>query len=308
MKRTLEKDLKDLSPVALSSARQRGIDPRAIDQRAIYSFNDSEMSDEIESSESSECARVFDFRDRQRGSQNLRQIFTSGQEVAEGVKIGYLDEIAAKTALYWFFMHDTCLEGHRLAESDHRHKVRIRLSETDIEQLKRARRAEKLLNKSETGLELSERAKNFNLDINGLMEIFELPWRDDYTEQLSLVVLLIFLLAAYGGVHMTAWNYQFPSTVEQWFWRGSCISLAASGFILALLFSVGSVVMEFCFQNLQRWAETCIGYLLLAGLGILGICFIVARLFIGVEAFISLRAVPIGVYAAVPWAAYIPHI
>jgi hypothetical protein len=33
-----------------------------------------------------------------------------------------------------------------------------------------------------------------------------------------------------------------------------------------------------------------------------------ARLFLVVESFISLRDVPSGVYATVPWAQYIPHI
>jgi hypothetical protein len=36
-------------------------------------------------------------------------------------------------------------------------------------------------------------------------------------------------------------------------------------------------------------------------------CYIVARVYIVVEAFISLRSVPIGVYASVPWANAIPH-
>ena len=36
--------------------------------------------------------------------------------------------------------------------------------------------------------------------------------------------------------------------------------------------------------------------------------YILSRLYIVVEAFISLRHVPIGVYAAVPWVQAIPHV
>ena len=35
---------------------------------------------------------------------------------------------------------------------------------------------------------------------------------------------------------------------------------------------------------------------------------VVARIFLVVESFVSLRHVPIGVYASVPWSDWLPHI
>jgi hypothetical protein len=43
-------------------------------------------------------------------------------------------------------------------------------------------------------------------------------------------------------------------------------------------------------------------------LAVVILLFVGARLYLVVEAFISVRALPIGVFVTVPWANYIPHL
>ena len=40
----------------------------------------------------------------------------------------------------------------------------------------------------------------------------------------------------YGGAHLGAWTYEFPTVVEMWMWRASGISLAAMPFIFIIIF------------------------------------------------------------------------
>jgi hypothetical protein len=47
-------------------------------------------------------------------------------------------------------------------------------------------------------------------------------------------MLLFFILpAAYVGVHVAAWGFEFPTRGEMWAWRAS--SLCIAGFVLYLL-------------------------------------------------------------------------
>jgi len=57
--------------------------------------------------------------------------------------------------------------------------------------------------------------------------------RDDYLWLLVLFTLG-FLCAVYGAVHLTAWNYHFPTEAEHYLWRGTCARCCScSGWILS---------------------------------------------------------------------------
>jgi hypothetical protein len=108
----------------------------------------------------------------------------------------------------------------------------------------------------------------------------------------------------YAGAHASAWSSHFPTYIERWIWRGACICIASVIPFLCTLFflavsverRIGSILdklnfVVFCFLS-----------------GMTTISYILARLFIPVEAFISIRKLPVGAFETVEWVEYWPHV
>jgi hypothetical protein len=99
-----------------------------------------------------------------------------------------------------------------------------------------------------------------------------------------------------GAVHATAWNAHFPSPVEHQLWRiASCGICGLSLYVLFLM------VAE---NYLKSKSETLYSRVLVIGLCL----FYIGRLFLVVEAFISVRSLPIGAYDTIAWVTFLPHI
>ncbi|KAK7932000.1 hypothetical protein PG985_002712 [Apiospora marii] len=117
------------------------------------------------------------------------------------------------------------------------------------------------------------------------------------------VILLLFLPALYGGIHLSAWNAMFGTNAETTLWRCSAILIMAGHpLFCALAFSLGKL-MEF--RKRDNYLDTgilvfCMWCLLLS--------YVAARVYIVAEAFISLYAVPIGVYWTPDWVEMLPHL
>ncbi|KAL8734024.1 MAG: hypothetical protein Q9166_001785 [cf. Caloplaca sp. 2 TL-2023] len=146
----------------------------------------------------------------------------------------------------------------------------------------------------------------------------------------------------YGALHLTLWNYRFPTYAELLLWRMSSVTLLAvpalAAFILFILAvyrkrfqgkaphgtSKANRDLEGAFagatdrkQNGRKGRlassikrEVILDSWLLASISLVMITafYIFSRTFIIVESFISLRHVPIGVYTDVGWSKYIPHL
>ncbi|KAI3317239.1 hypothetical protein HD806DRAFT_393025 [Xylariaceae sp. AK1471] len=95
----------------------------------------------------------------------------------------------------------------------------------------------------------------------------------------------------FASLHFLAWNFDFPSQVERYLWRLSCILM------------VGLPLVNFVFHlpgSRWQWARATQGVILAI--------YVIARLYILLEGFISLRAAPAGCYYAVNWLTSFPHI
>jgi hypothetical protein len=152
---------------------------------------------------------------------------------------------------------------------------------------------------------ISSRAENFHGEAVGVMMEVLLPILDLPDEE-RWPALIFGLSSAYGAIHMAAWNYDFPSMLEGWIWRFSCIALVS--FPLPLVLNRCFVTCSWLIDR-GRLAKYGVRFLAITTLSTnLLMCCAFARILIVVESFISLRSVPIGVYATVPWAKYIPHL
>jgi len=150
----------------------------------------------------------------------------------------------------------------------------------------------------------------------------------DLLEHTALMLTSILLSCVYASCHASVWFSHFPSYIERWMWRGSCISIAAAipfpwaiyGIMKAAcggkqpnlvrgrpLLKLGRTSAQWPYFALYtgvRWPE----FVLYSSYILAGTLYVLARFFIIVEAFISIRNLPIGSFKTVAWVEYWPHV
>jgi hypothetical protein len=189
----------------------------------------------------------------------------------------------------------------------------------------------------------SERASN--LEINGNLGDEEQgyvsgSWFYSFSESMPMLALLSFL---YGGIHLTSWNGHFPSNVEEMMWRISGSIVVSGGIVVYVLTRISewswhslrpgsqpskrtsaaeftrtarrfmrkvvrpeiAVWRHWSFYDVLSSPLFTISGLLLRGWSLL---YVIARVFLITEAFISLRNLPLGAYSTVNWVDTLPHI
>ncbi|KAL6914087.1 hypothetical protein FSST1_011847 [Fusarium sambucinum] len=145
-----------------------------------------------------------------------------------------------------------------------------------------------------------------NLDINfsfftengnvfGLLGFFkEFPW---------LAGLFLILSSIYGGVHLVAWNWDFPSDLERKIWIISCLYIAGA---LVIYFMISLIDRRLGSDRAQTgwatWLLTLVAYWVAL------ITYMAARVFIVVESFYSIRYARQGVYVSTAWVETFPHL
>ena len=205
--------------------------------------------------------------------------------------------------------------SNNMLSSHESHGQELALSHTDI---KRWELVAKALKKVVTIEDLArfrcdvngriKECQGFSLDGSNLVPNFGEKWSDDEGAFLDFIgsrsdmIPGSVLPLIYGGIHLTAWNYTFPSTVEHILWKISGIGIMAiSPFIIA----VRGVLSNF--DNGKQPFVMLLDILVLVS-GFVFVSYLVFRTFIVLEAFLSLRHSPLGVYAAIPWVQNLPHL
>ncbi|KAK0616740.1 hypothetical protein B0T14DRAFT_568320 [Immersiella caudata] len=128
----------------------------------------------------------------------------------------------------------------------------------------------------------------------------------------------------YGGVHAVAWNDYFPSETERHLWRLSTVYVASSGLLwlalkvvqVALLWIRGPDSKN---QNRGNGLQHCLRYFVAPLSAIIvmipiylmamaSCIYVAARVYLVLEAFVSLRDVPQAVYLTPQWTQYLIHV
>ena len=102
----------------------------------------------------------------------------------------------------------------------------------------------------------------------------------------------------FGGIHCVGWFFNFPSSDEAMLWRVSSAVLTGTAFLLPLLIFLFATI-----SNIHRWNQFTVAIFTI----ILEV-YVLSRLLLLVEAFISLRHLTPGMLALVKWISFIPHI
>lgn len=112
------------------------------------------------------------------------------------------------------------------------------------------------------------------------------------TAQLQVFVLSLLSTVSFGGLNIVAWNFSFPTGLESFLWKFSCI---------------GMLVLPTAFATVAYFWESgsTRSYVVLTSIAL---SYGVIRLYVIVECFIALRSEPAQVYCSVYWSSYIPHI
>jgi len=109
------------------------------------------------------------------------------------------------------------------------------------------------------------------------------------------------ITAIFGACHLIGWDFLYPSPVEQLLWRIasiSCVTIPFFVMFLALLLN----------GDIDFWPPECfVKYLSTMSVWTLLFLYFLARVYLLVAIFISLRSVPAGVYQTVNWSLYFPH-
>lgn len=114
----------------------------------------------------------------------------------------------------------------------------------------------------------------------------------------------------YGGIHIAAWSEFFPTQAERLLWRFSATYIASSGGFWLLLCIIAfrwPFASEYWdrFIELRAWK---IEYAVLGfGATVCGIAYIFARVFLVVDAIVSLRRLPDTAYQTPNWTTIWPH-
>ena len=108
----------------------------------------------------------------------------------------------------------------------------------------------------------------------------------------------------FGACHLIGWDFLYPSSVEQLLWRIASISYVVFPFLLMFLLFLTTVADD----DVDFWPPECsVKYLNNMSLFITFFLYFLARVYLLVAIFISLRSVPSGVYQTVNWSLYFPH-
>ena len=128
----------------------------------------------------------------------------------------------------------------------------------------------------------------------------------------GLVVGMVLWLAclAYGAVHLSAWNDHFPTVAEQWLWRSCSLYIGFCGGLwivlnyLAQSFGPLNAFWEKWMDGGGRWWQN---FLIGVPVLVCGVSLVLARAFIVIEAFISIRELPAAAYNTPTWTQVFPH-
>lgn len=115
---------------------------------------------------------------------------------------------------------------------------------------------------------------------------------------ISLSVAMVF-----GAVHCAAWSYAFPSLAEKQMWRACAIAIAAIPLPMAGMFAIFDPFNALALGTRRIKKDLQVTLMTLCGL-----LYIIARIFLLVLSFTTLRNLPLSAYQTVQWTTWIPHI
>ena len=128
---------------------------------------------------------------------------------------------------------------------------------------------------------------------------------------LIMGMALWFASMAFGGIHAAAWYDYFPTSIESWLWRCSAVYITWAGLVWLLINLAAHVSKPFddYWNQLRMPQPPFANSIPIVGLSIVcGTLYTFARMYLVIEAFISIRKLPVSAYRTPEWMELIPHL
>ena len=131
--------------------------------------------------------------------------------------------------------------------------------------------------------------------------------------QFGLVIGMILwsVSMAFGGIHAVAWATYFPSEVESKMWRFSSLYISSSGLvwcIINILAKLWKPVDDYWNRTVLPHPPFAKSIPIVACCIVCGAMYILVRVFLVIEAFISIRQLPASAYETPDWTQLLPHL
>jgi len=134
--------------------------------------------------------------------------------------------------------------------------------------------------------------------------------------ELLLGIILSVVAAIFGALHCIAWNFHFPSDIEQLLWRIGSLAItlippayACTVFIIIFLRDFLQKEYGLSFQECVGTVMTdMLGAILAFLLGAALVAYMLARLLLLTQAIMLLRKQPESAFYAINWANFLPHV
>jgi len=171
---------------------------------------------------------------------------------------------------------------------------------------------------AETGYFLSE-TEYLVSHMSNLPSLTNLSLGQVDCHQNLLPAIFAFTALAYGVLHLSAWNDFYPSRTERYMWITAALWIACSGGLVWISCSLGLLTKKLGNVSIlqeprdilnestlrrRRWFSRAARWCIYA----IGITFAITRVFLVVEAFISLREAPREMYLTPEWSDFFPHL
>jgi hypothetical protein len=136
-------------------------------------------------------------------------------------------------------------------------------------------------------------------------------WDHNYKEHARIPsVVASFVGAIFGAIHCAAWNSHFLSADEKWMWWSGALLVTTVPLIAVLEILVLSI-LEWGRYHIREGfsfeAHPKPKFFIVAFVAFIPL-YIIARLFLLIIPFTSLRTLPPDTFVDVNWSVYIPHL
>ena len=115
-------------------------------------------------------------------------------------------------------------------------------------------------------------------------------------EGVAFLICMPVVGGVFGGIHCVGWFFDFPSSAEAMLWRVSSAVLTGIAFLTPIIATFLAYL-----SDIQEYFSVAVSVIFI-------LVYVVSRLLLIVEAFISLRHLTPGMLALVKWTSFLPHI
>ncbi|KDQ59773.1 hypothetical protein JAAARDRAFT_632028 [Jaapia argillacea MUCL 33604] len=115
------------------------------------------------------------------------------------------------------------------------------------------------------------------------------------------------IAVAFGSIHSIAWQYDFPTHLEQKLWRMATVTITCSPVVMTMASGWAHSSGQRMGVNLDRNEPFLFKVFMIFAL-LVFVFYLVSRITLLAIAFSSLRSLPSGAFEVISWTSYIPHL